>query len=317
MKLAFLSVPILFAASLSACALSSMDESSWRDAIVDSPSDQPGCFHAAYPDMSWEQVSCTAAPNRPFAARPAPTVQFTVGNGADFALQDASIIQAASGSFIRATNVTSENDGGTADTYSIQLNSNFMPGTAACSGGGSACMSWAQFVYSTSETSAFIQNWLIGFGATCPTTTLAGQPWNSDGQGDCFINSAATTVAGIPITSLHGLKMGGHARAGGNDTLVFANGTDAFTTSEPDNTTNLSSAWNSAEFNIIGDGGGSEAVFNTGAKVKVKIGVRDGTTAAPTCLQNGGTTGETNNLNLGTCTPFAGTEPSIEFVQSD
>ena len=37
------------------------------------------------------------------------------------------------------------------------------------------------------------------------------------------------------------------------------------------------------EFNIIGDGGGSEANFNSGTKLTVEIAVNDGSTAAPTC----------------------------------
>src|SRR5436305_1108016 len=71
--------------------------------------------------------------------------------------------------------------------------------------------------------------------------------------------------------------------------------------SDPPGHLSLSGAWNASEFNIIGDGGGSQAVFNRGASVTVEITATSGSTAAPKCVANAGTTGETNNLTLGTC----------------
>src|SRR5262249_35211188 len=155
--------------------------------------------------------------------------------------------------------------------------------------------SWAQFVYSSEERAVFIQNWLIGIG-TCPDSS-----WNNAGGGDCFKNSSAVSVSTIAITSLASLKMTATAASGGNDGLVFANGSQAFKTNEKDTITGLSGAWNGAEFNVIGDGGGSEAVFNHGSSITVEITATSGSTAAPKCIANDGTTGETNNLKLGTC----------------
>jgi hypothetical protein len=317
MKLVALALP-LFAASLTACALNNgpSDQSDWQDAVIANPSTAPGCFHAAYPSMDWQQVDCGQASARPFASfDTAKPKQFEVGNGADYALVSSTVISRASGTFIEAKGITSETNNGTSDTYSLQLNSNFMSGTAACASAGSGCLSWTQFVYSTSETSAFMQDWLIGFGNTCPATPAG---WNSDGQGDCFINSAAANVAQIPTSDLASLKMGGKAE-NGLDILVFANAGDAFTTNQPDSITNLSTAWTANEYNIIGDGGGTEATFNAGASIRVRIGVdaNGPSTAAPTCQANDGTTGETNNLNAGPCSAFGGEEPSIEFTESD
>jgi hypothetical protein len=307
----------LFGASLTACALSPQTQSDWQDDVIANPTTAAGCYHAAFPSTDWEQVSCGTASARPFASFDAvkkPT-QFTVGNGADYALVSSNIISRASGTFIEAKDITSENDSGQTDTYSLQLNSNFMSGTAACASAGSACLSWTQFVYSTSETSAFMQDWLIGFGDTCPATPAG---WNSDGQGDCFINSAAANVAGIPAADLASLKVGGKAEDG-LDIMVFADGADAFTTNQPDSITGLSTAWTANEYNVIGDGGGTEATFNAGATLRVRIGVDNNgpSTAAPTCQANDGTTGETNNLNAGPCSAFGGAEPSIEFTESD
>jgi hypothetical protein len=42
----------------------------------------------------------------------------------------------------------------------------------------------------------------------------------------------------------------------------------------------------------------------------------DGSTSAPTCVANDGTTGESNNLNLGACTASGGYPPYIRFTES-
>jgi hypothetical protein len=282
----------------------------WRDAIAHAPSQQDGCFHASYPSMAWSRVECVAGPNRPFRPR-AGSLPETVGNGADFAAESARLISQSVGTFPTVTGVTSEKDGRSANTYSLQLNSNFMSGTAACNG-VSGCLSWSQFVYSSSEKSAFMQYWLIGIGK-CPK----GGSWINAGGGDCYKNSAAVSVPKIAITDLANLKMSGTAVNGGNDSLVFTNGTEAYTTSGKDTVTDLATAWDASEFNVIGDGGGSEAAFNTGASVEVKIAVTNGSTAALVCGANDGTTGETNNLSLGACSGVGGSEPYIEFTESN
>jgi hypothetical protein len=65
--------------------------------------------------------------------------------------------------------------------------------------------------------------------------------------------------------------------------------------------------WNEVEYNVVGDAGGSEAEFNSsGVNVGVKIAVTDGSTSAPTCEADTGTTGESNNLSLGSCTASSG-----------
>ena len=79
----------------------------------------------------------------------------------------------------------------------------------------------------------------------------------------------------------------------------------------------LASGWNQSEFNIIGDGGGSQANFNAGSHLTVMIAVDNGTSATPTCAVNAGTTGETNNLNLGACSGTGGASPFIQFTESN
>jgi hypothetical protein len=53
--------------------------------------------------------------------------------------------------------------------------------------------------------------------------------------------------------------------------------------------------------------------------VTVQIDLADGTTANPVCKTNDGTTGETNNLNLGACKAKKGKGivlPYVQFVES-
>ncbi len=147
----------------------------WRASIATTPSGQEGCFHASFPSLAWEKVECVEAPSRPIG-HPAARAPETVGNGDDFAAQVKSgLISQTVGTFPTVTGVTSETDG-RKNTYSIQLNSNFMAGTAACNG-VSGCLSWLQYVYSSSEKAAFMQYWLIGIG-NCPKGG-----WMSDGGG--------------------------------------------------------------------------------------------------------------------------------------
>jgi hypothetical protein len=277
-------------------------QSAWGEAISASPSSEDGCFHASYPSMTWEKVDCTEAENAPAA----PGKTDTVGNGADYAATTTGLISKAIGTFPKVTGVKTESDDG-ASEYSIQLNSNFMSGTKACKG-TSGCQSWSQFVYSTYQSSAYIQNWLIGASA-CPSG------WNVAGEGECYVNSAAVTVPKPTIASLSTMKMSGSATSS-KDSMVFTAKGDAYSTNQADSMTDLSTAWSSSEFNIIGDGGGSEALFNTGSSVTVKLALTDGSTTAPTCSANAGTTGETSNLTLGKCTAKGGTSPYIEFTET-
>ncbi|HET9621891.1 MAG TPA: hypothetical protein VFP84_11020 [Kofleriaceae bacterium] len=332
MKLSSLAIPTLLLSSLVGCVAADAgadDESStqdelqvaqrdWREALAAQPSTGAGCFTASFPSPEWHAVACQEAPKRPFASPRAQTSAhlaaaaagtFSVGNGADYALHVTGKITSSTGSFPSVTGVTSEKDGTVSNGYSIQLNSNFMTGTAACRG-VSGCLSWAQFVYSSEERAVFIQNWLIGIGR-CPDSS-----WINAGGGDCFKNSAAVSAPTIAITSLANLKMTGAATST-TDSLTFANGGTAFRTSEADSVTGLSTAWHEVEFNVIGDGGGSAATFNRGSSIRVQITAASGSTAAPTCIANDGTTGETNNLNLGPCTTAGGTTPNVQFTESN
>ena len=280
----------------------------WREAIARNPSSADGCFHTSYPSMAWEQVECAVAPNRPYVPHRSTSAiaPDTVGDGADFAAEVTGLISQSVGTFPTVTGVTKETDS-SSNTYSIQLNSNFM--TKARCDTTPGCMAWEQFVYSSSSEEAFMQYWLIN-EPTCPDSSWMAY------EGDCYKNSAGVRVPKLAISALASMKMSGAAVKGGNDTLVFTADGDAYSTSGKDSVVELAVDWTGSEFNIIGDGGGSKATFNKGASITVKVAVTDGSTAAPVCGANAGTTGETNNLTLGACTAEGGSTPYIEFTES-
>ncbi|WP_323117683.1 hypothetical protein [Burkholderia alba] len=279
----------------------------------------------------------------------------TAGNGNDYIIKTTSAIISAVGSFPSATGITSEKgvnnpeyapDVGItgSNQYTLQLNSNQSTSAAACSNFGYAsCTVWEQFVYSTNnnydpsapnasgspaEPQVFIQNWVYPSANDysnlgCPSGW--GDATDSNGAA-CYTNSSATTVPAVAASQLASLKLSGSASVNGNDTVTFTDGTEAYSASQPGNTTDLGAWWNSAEFNLVGNGGGSVATFNKGVSITLKIAVNDGSTAAPKCggpsiTAANGATGESNNLTLSkTCTASAGTSttsPSIQFTESD
>jgi hypothetical protein len=251
----------------------------------------------------------------------------TTGNGNDYTLNTTTNISKAVGSFPTFSGVTSEKSVGVAafggggilgaNEYSLQMNTSFNSTTAACKG-HSGCVVWQQFIYGTDyevqgKGAVFIQNWLIGWGSSrCPSG------FGSDGEGDCYGNSKATEMADIPPKSLGSVTLTGTATTGGNDTTVVSYDGEAYSTSQKDSTLDIASVWKEVEYNIVGDAGGSEAEFNSsGVSIKVNIAATDGSTSAPTCKANTGTTGETNNLTLGSCTATGGSTPSVSFTESN
>jgi hypothetical protein len=286
----------------------SVAQEAWRDSIANTEAPSEGCFMAEYPSLSWMPVGCVKAPARPFIPRSGKGGTDIVGDGTDYAASVSGLLSKTIGSFPAVKGVKTEVGAGGPNDYSLQLNSNFMT-TAACKG-KSGCQSWQQFIYASGEQLVFMQYWLIKYGTTCPTG------WTSF-ETDCYTNSRAVTAPVEAITSLQTLKVSGTAKLHGFDSVVFTAGTMAYSTTGKDSMVDLATAWQQSEFNIIGDGDGSAAVFNTGSTIRVKVAVTDGSTAAPTCAKNAGTTGETNNLNLRACTAAGGAHPYILFNEGN
>lgn len=288
-------------------------QQAWREAIAHTNVSAAGCFEASYPSLEWIKVECVVAPNIPFIPRSGRPGPQTVGDGNDYAAEVSSgLISKTVGSFPKVTGVKSEQGVGGANSYSIQLNSNFMQNNKACKGAKnpSQCLAWLQYVYSSDYTSLFMQYWLIYYDNTCPSG------WNSY-SGDCYTNSASVSVPKEVISKLKTISISGSAVKGGLDTEIMYVGKQAYKTTGKDSVVYLSTGWKESEFNIIGDGGGSEADFNSGSSITVKSAVTNGTTNAPICASHAGTTGETNNLNLGSCSGTGGAKPYIEFNESN
>ncbi|MGB9489652.1 MAG: hypothetical protein WCA92_04215 [Terriglobales bacterium] len=283
----------------------------WREAIARTQVPAEGCFEASYPSLTWNKVECAVAPNIPYRPR-SGRISPNAGDGTDYAAEVTSgLINTTVGSFPTVTGVKKETGALGANDYSLQLNSNFM-NTSTCKGASNPakCLDWEQFVYSSGYKVAFMQYWLINWNNECPTG------WFSDSN-DCYTNSNGVTVPKEGVTKLKTLKLSGAAKKGGIDTLVMTVGTKAYSTTGEDSVVYLATAWKESEFNIIGDGNGSEATFNSASSVTVQIAVSNGKTTAPVCASDAGTTAETNNLTLGKCAGTGGSSPYIEFVESN
>src|SRR3989442_12024855 len=102
-------------------------------------------------------------------------VTLTVGNRNDVSAQaPTGHISSATGSFDTLTNVTSEsgpigNAGASlANTYTLQVNTEFFTTTVCNASTNTNCRGWEQFVFenSPSISRAYIQYWLIDFGTS-------------------------------------------------------------------------------------------------------------------------------------------------------
>lgn len=307
----------------------------WREIMIGMDTPHEGCFQATFPSTLWETIPCRTLSEHahPVPRRVNPGQPQTTGNGNDYALVAGGLINQTVGSFPSVSDVLSEFSAGVPliqnagilgpNEYSLQINTNDNSSTSACYGGASECTVWQQFLYSTDyevqgSAAVYMQYWLLGFGpkgASCPSgywsqDTLVGT--------DCYKNSGAVSAPDVPITGLGNLKLTGKTVPGGSDTvtLTLANGTQVYSVNATDSVLRIGTVWTESEFNIVGDAGGSEALFNPGAAITVNVAATFGSSAAPMCETSAGTTGETNNLVLGSCATAGGTMPSIQFTES-
>jgi len=240
------------------------------------------------------------------------------GGSNDYAAEATGLITEAFGYFA-ISGVTSEVDvsifgGGILgpNEYSIQLNTNERETTSACAG-HNGCHVWQQFVYATDyidigQAAVFIQYWLLGWDSACP----AG--WTQDGV-NCFANSLLIPAPDVPITDLGKVVLSASASASSGDMVAFDYDSEAYAITFPGGVLDISTVWKRAEFNVVGNAGGARADFNAGSSITVNLALLDGSNHAPTCIANGGSTGESNNLNAGACTASGGI-PHIQFIES-
>ncbi|GLQ99291.1 hypothetical protein [Dyella mobilis] len=327
----------------------------WSKTMHHTPAPKGGCFKAAYPSTKWVEVQC-APPPKAHNVRPrrikkeggTEAVGGTASGSNDLVAQAPTghFFSTVVGKFRVVNGVTSETNvqvpaypySGVSGSneFMLQINTNSDTYSSAC-GSYSACVPWVQYLMSTNDivsstdtgkSVVFIEYWLFNYGGAgntsgnCPTGFSDIEP-DTDGY-DCEQNGGATVIydGQIPITDLDQLSMSASATPGGNDeATVIYKGVAYKSATVPDNYTKISSVWNQAEFNVLGNWNGWQAQFNDGTVLVLESDVTDGTTNQPTCQFNAGTTGESNNLNFvpsttsPTCCPYGGSTPSIQFME--
>jgi hypothetical protein len=308
--------------------------STWRAVMRNTPLPGKGCFHGSYPNVAWEHVECKEAKPR---ANPPPVDQTGraagAGNGSDYVAQAQGLISFAAGKFF-VSGVTSEtgvSENGSVtlgpNEYSLQLNTNNLTKTgtyihtAACGDYGD-CHVWQQFMYATDynqkgEGALFMQYWLYNWVGNCPKSywgnnwVRGGTPWPG---GSCYKNSSYAALPDIPVTNLGDVILSASASNGGDDIIWLEYADDSWSVTAEDSSLasnpglDIASVWTQAEFNVVGDMNLSQAIFNHGAQITVLLAIVDGSQSAPSCPNNVGTTGETNNMTLGTCVTGVGTK---------
>lgn len=324
----------LSSSNIQASDLKSVEFENWRAIMAQNPGPAAGCFHASFPSYEWESIPCSGAkPHaRPPRVRSQQPLKQDVGNGNDYVAQANGLIRYAGGKF-DASGITSETGEDVLgygfaivgpNEYTLQLNTNANNTTAACANHPN-CTVWQQFVYETDyptdgsdlqnhsgQAALYIQYWLLDWGsAACPSVE-----WNQSGY-DCYMNSSQIMLDNFPIEDLGEMSMGTSVAAGYNDVLWLYHGTDAYQLRNLDKVLDIANAWTEAEFNVLGNAGLSQAVFNRGTSIKVTLSLADGSMLAPRCVLGQGTTGETNNLNLSSCQASVAANPQIQFGESN
>jgi hypothetical protein len=322
-------------ASMARHGVAPTSNETWRASLMRVPLPSAGCFKADFPSMKWESIACSKPPHllyplpRGAAARHAHT---NVGDGNDYTAQTSSVISEAIGSFPVVTGVTSVKSTPNpsfgndcecgSNSYTLQLNSSFFA-SAAC-GTTKNCDGWEQFVYEnptgSSKGSLFIQDWLIPANLTGSIKCPSRAGWES-ADGGCVQNSpSSVSIPNQSIANLSKLVETGEASSSG-DSVYLAVGSTVYGLKniQSDGITDLASNWKGAEFNIVGNAGGSIAEFNSGSTIEVGLQTDTGNTTAPTCEADSGTTGESSNLTFVTApaSPKEQTYPSILFTESN
>jgi hypothetical protein len=189
------------------------------------PLPKKGCFKAIYPQLEWQESTCTEAPTYPQPPRRGPRPR-TIGNNNDVSARvPTGFISTAIGSFDSVTGVTSESGpiGNTgpavANAYSLQLNTDFFTSTACAGSPNPGCLGWQQFVFENDGSAgrAYIQYWLIRYNKACPAVPSGQAAWNQfsfTGSTDiyCFKNNtggAVSVTPAQPITNLAQLTLTG------------------------------------------------------------------------------------------------------------
>jgi len=299
----------------------------WNAAMQRLAFPKKGCFTSAYPRIEWREIPCKAPPPYPQPPRRSGTPANIVGGlSGDFDAHVPGALSSVTGSFDSVPAGISETGtdpnthvAGIANVFSLQLNTGPFS-TPMCKGANypPMCNGFQQFVFDSADSSIYIQYWLLDYGTNCPSgwTFFLNQ-----GEPDCYTSTTPTPVPAVTIADLKQITMKATADPSGNDALIFTIGLgNPINATNQDSVLNLAPNWQDAEFNVFGDGWGTQAVFGDDTTLSVRTSVDDGTTIAPFCQTNS-FTGETNDLTLTPpCCPYGvynGAQPAIVFTQSN
>lgn len=292
-----LAMPAMAAGQAAAPAGASPQQAIWRDDITRIAAPTTGCYTARFPVRVWHRVHCAKPPGKPRDPAVFLNAQRSqvVGGGHDWSLSSPTSISIAQGSF-SGVNAVSETDSmmGGSNNYTVQLNSNYLFTTGACSGIQN-CFAWQQFIYDSGESRGFIESW-----------TPSG-----------FTDSVSIYVPQLPVSQLGSLVMNAQVAGGrrGMDSLTITIGPNAYRVAVPDNLVGLASNWTGAEFNVFGEGNGSRAIFSPGTRLGLVVQANGQN--RPISCQSIGYTGESNNLSLSPTCNAQPAPPLIGFSESN
>jgi hypothetical protein len=277
-----------------------------------------GCFEENSGVAHWTPLPCGRASSTPL----------TVGNGRDW-VGDAAAgadVGYASGSFTHVSGITGETDNKSGpNTYSLQLNTQLYTCDTPFTNSHEVVNGcWVQFVLQVGprQSTVFVEFWVIGYYSAhgvCPSSIIPGGIGWEPYQGSCYANSAATvllvntTPVPEPISNLANLTLSGSVYTTGNATYDEAVVTDrsvgtagtSWSATVPEDPLALDGSWHSLEFNVLGFGDQSEALFNTGTSISVTTSIESlaATPIAQTCDASG-YSAETSNLSIGSCSTY-------------
>ena len=279
------------------------------------------CYSGHYPNPTLTEVPCLPPSPiknmvRKVAPSPTPTGQ-QVGNGTDYFAEitggtTASVI----GSFPTVDVKTETGSyGGTArpNTYSIQINPNTYQSTNFCLTKNGCTSASIQFVYTTTECQGMpcveIEYWLFNqTKATCPTN-WSFNPGTDGSVPGCFGNFD-TSASAISWADLPTAEFSAFATSDFDTfSVIDAEGAVGLVATPSEGLS--SGGWTTTEFNLVGDGDGTNAQFSNGTStlglnlaVDYTANANTTTPASLSCSSSasgGLSTQETNNLSLGPC----------------
>lgn len=273
----------------------------WQKIMESTMTPGSGCYTANYPSVVWMPVSCDRYSN---------TVPRNHQNYDAQIVGSVYHINSAYGSFPSESNYVDEKDSIKGNGwYSLQLNTNNFSTSVA----GKSVTGWEQFIYSnpdntieTGEGAVFVQYWVIDVGTIFPNCVINSVQWNSDGQGDCYINSSVTiTGSTIDPSAIYQESISAQPSTNQDQATFCFNGTCNSATGPDYLGLGSGTRWATEEFNVFGWGGGSEAEFNYDTSTVMTLQVHDSVTAgvhsSVSCSLLKLLTGESNNMNEGSC----------------